>query len=297
MKEITIFIIIMVLALVIFFFIEAATANGTGLAALGSALGWIKTKNPAATESQTTPAQTAPAQTATPEKTPEKNSETPKQSVPKENPEKENSGKINISITKKTNYHPSIITLNIRPGKEKINITGFKIKTRQGEFLIPQAVEKYQSLKNPKDIIISTSSYVYLIGAKSPLGENFRVNECFGCLKNSHNFYPAIFASCPKPKLEEISWLNPSCQDFILKLKNCQIPNYSNNLKIATDSNCIDYLNDNFNYAGCYNNHYQDENFLKNYWYIYTKSDILEPLHDIIYLYDKNGFLVTKYSY
>jgi len=210
-------------------------------------------------------------------------------------------GKVKLSTLRaETCYHPCLITLSVKiyPG-EKINITGWKIKARKGEITIPQGIEKYQSDRTPSDIIIKEYTNIYLINDSNPLGrdKNFQLNKCFGYIKNYHSFYPSFYTYSPKPKLEDVSHLNPYCQEYILRLSSCEIPNYSNNTKIATDSECVSFLNNTFNYSSCFKKYSQDENFLKNYWYVYVGTDIVEPLHDTIYLYDPNGLLVDKYMY
>ena len=210
-------------------------------------------------------------------------------------------GKVKLSsIRAKTRYNPSLITLSVRvyPG-EKINMTGWRIKARKGEIIISQGIEKYQSHITPKNIIIKENTKIYLINDSNPLGRNrnFCLNKCFGYIKNYRTFYPSFYASCPKPKLEDISHLRPYCQEYILHLSSCEIPNYSNDIKIATDSECVSFLNNTFNYSGCFKKYSQDENFLKNSWYVYVGTDIVEPLHDTIYLYDPNGLLVDEYMY
>jgi hypothetical protein len=206
--------------------------------------------------------------------------------------------KITISgITKKTSTHPSVIRLRVST-KEKIDLTGFIVQTRQGEFKIPEGMEKYQAYGADKDITVESYMTLYLIGEKSPLSTDaFRVNECLGYLNQYEDFYPSIYNYCPKPELEDLYDLNPFCQDYILKLRRCQIPNYSTNLKISSNSYCTSYISENLNYSGCFKNYSNEDIFLKNYWYIYTKSDLVEPLHDIIYLYDQNGYLVDDYAY
>jgi len=192
-------------------------------------------------------------------------------------------GKVKLStIRAKTSYRPSLITLSVRVySGEKINMTGWKIKARKGE------------------IIIKENTKIYLINDSNPLGrnKNFCLNKCFGYIKNYNSFYPSFYAYCPKPKLEDVSHLNPYCQEYILRLSSCEIPNYSNNIKIATDSKCVSFLNNTFNYSSCFKQYSQDEDFLKNYWYVYVGTDIVEPLHDTIYLLDPNGLLVDKYMY
>jgi len=210
-------------------------------------------------------------------------------------------GKVKISsIRAETNYHPSLITLSIRVySGDKINITGWRVKTRKGKITISQAIEKYQSSFPLKDIIIEESSTIYLIAGSNPLGlnKNFRANKCFGYLANSRDFYPSIYTYCSGPKLEDVSHLNPICQEFILRSYGCKMPEYSKYFEISTDQECVSYIIDYFTYNACFKRCSKDDNFLKNYWYVYLNENIVEPLHDTIYLYDHNGLIVDKYMY
>lgn len=233
--------------------------------------------------------------------------ETTKEEVIKETSQRETTdispyyGKVKLSaIRAETRYNPSLITLSVGvyPG-EKINMTGWKVRARRGEIVISQGMEKYQSHRTPNDIIIKEYTNIYLINDSNPLGrnKNFQLNKCFGYIKNYRSFYPSFYTYCPRPKLEDVSHLNPYCQEYILRLSSCEIPNYSNNMKIAGDSECVSFLNDTFNYSSCFKKHSKDEDFLKNYWYVYVGTDIIEPLHDTVYLLDPNGLIVDKYMY
>lgn len=195
--------------------------------------------------------------------------------------------KINISSAQ-----PSLIILNSSYSGEKVNFTGWKVKTSQGEFVIPQGVEKYNSYIPQNDIYISPSQTVYLVGAKSPLGANYRTNKCFGYLNQGF--------SCPSAtKIESISNLTPYCQNYLSNCSySCQNPNYSQNLKIATDYECVNYINRHFSYAGCFNDYSNSADFLGNTWYIYVGSkNLADPLHDTISLYNPSGILISQYSY
>jgi len=209
--------------------------------------------------------------------------------------------KVKINRVKTANqYSPSLVALSIRPYKgEPINITGWTIKTRKGTFTIPKGIEKYQKNMPLDNIIIKDQLSVYLIGNVSPLGsnQNFRTNKCFGYLNQSLDFYPSIYGSCPKPELEDLSHLNPYCQDFILHQSGCKMPNYSKDFKISTDSQCVSYILDYFTYNGCFKRYSQDPDFLKNYWYIYLDRNFVQDYHDTVYLYDQYGLLVDQYVY
>ena len=210
-------------------------------------------------------------------------------------------GKVEINRVQTANqYRPSLITLNIKPYKgEPINITDWTIKTRKGNFIIPKGIEKYQKNFPTRNIVIQESLYVYLIGDTNPLGlnKNFRTNKCFGYLSQSRDFYPYARSYCSRPKLEDVSHLNPYCQEYIIHQYGCKMPDYSDDFKISTDSQCVSYILDYFTYNGCYKKYFQDEDFLNNYWYIYPGKNIVQEYHDTIYLYDQYGLLIDKYSY
>jgi hypothetical protein len=211
-------------------------------------------------------------------------------------------GKVKISrVQAKTSYYPSLITLSTGLEKEeKINISNWRIKGNKGEIIIPQGIEVYflQSSINRKDIFVGQYDVVYLSSDSSPLGTdlNFRPNKCFGYFLNSHDFLPSISRRCPQPELKEISHFSEYCQEFILNLGRCEIPDYSNNLRISFDPECQSYLNENFNYTGCFKNYSRDKDFLEHYWYIYLNRDVVSKLHDTLYLLDKDRLLVDRKS-
>jgi len=212
-------------------------------------------------------------------------------------------GKVKISraITQ-TSSRPSLITLNTYL-KEEVSITGWQIRGKAGSFVIPQGIEKYHPGYNPvpkESIFVKKGDRVYLSGSLNPLGRgrNFRPNKCFGYLAEYRDFPISFPINCPKPTREEISHLNPCCQEFILRMRTCEIPDYSSNLKISTDSECVSYLSENFNYTSCFMDHSRDEDFLGRDWHIYMNSNILASNDcDILYLRDQNGLVVDKYSY
>lgn len=204
------------------------------------------------------------------------------------------------NVQKASPYSPSLIALNISPYKgEPINLTGFTIKTRKGNYIIPQGIEKYKSNAGSSDIIISEPLIVYLAGINNPLGfdKNFRANKCFGYLAKAKDIYPFPSAYCPAPELEQTTGLNPYCQEFLIRQYGCQAPDYSQDLKISTDSQCVSYILDFYSYDGCFRKSRNDSDFLLDYWYIYLGKNIVEELHDTIYIYDRDNLLIDKYVY
>ena len=213
--------------------------------------------------------------------------------------------KVRISgVQTQTSYYPSLITLSTQLEKEEeINITGWQIKGKKDRFVIPTGIEKYRPGYNPvptKSIFIEQNDIIYLSGDSNPLGRgrNFRSNKCLGYLANYRDFPIPVSKSCPRPTSEEVSHLSPCCQEFILRMGSCDIPNYSGDFVISTDSECVSYLNKTFNYNSCFRNYSRDEDFLENSWHIYMKRDLVVSDNcDILYLRDQNGLFIDKYSY
>jgi len=213
-------------------------------------------------------------------------------------------GKVKISSARsQASSYPSLITLSTSLGEEKINITGWRIRGKKGSFTIPGGIVKYNPYYNPvpdESIFVKRGDRIYLSSASNPLGRgrNFRPNKCIGYLDNYQDFPIPLSKICPKPTNKEISHLEPCCQEFILRLGRCKAPDYSNNLKVSTDSECVAYLNENFNYAGCYRNYSRDEDFIGGDWHIYMNTNIVVSDDcDTLYLRDQNGLLVDEYSY
>jgi len=211
-----------------------------------------------------------------------------------------------------SSYYPSsLISLNsYLTREEEINITGWRIEGKKGGFTIPQAIEKYNhffysQLSNEnlplKDILVKYTDKIHLSSALNPLGrnKNFRLNKCFGYLAEKRDFAIDFYNSCPRPKRddEEILNLDTCCQKYILEKGTCEIPEYWENPRVAGDSECVDYILDNLNYIGCYNNYSKDEDFLKNEWHIYMNRDFVSPGLHMLYLRDQNGLLVDKHLY
>jgi len=213
-------------------------------------------------------------------------------------------GKVKISsVRSQTSSYPSLITLSTYLGEEKINITGWQIRGKGGSFTFPGGIEYYKPYYNPvptESIFVERGDRIYLSSASSPLGRgrNFRPNKCLGYFTNYHDFPISLSKNCPKPNREEISHLDPCCQEFILRLGRCEIPDYSDSLSVSNDPECVAYLNENFNYGGCYRNYYRDEDFISNDWHIYMNTNIVVSNNcDTLYLRDQNGLLVDEYSY
>ena len=204
--------------------------------------------------------------------------------------------------------NPSLITLRTEiEENEKINITGWKFEGEYGSFIVPQGIEEFNPLIRPlslKDIIIKEGDRIYISSAVSPLGDkdfNFRTNKCMGYLVSFSQFPIPISKNCPATQILPSS-LTDCCQEYIFSLGTCQVPTYQGieKYELFKDSVCLSYMDLNLNYGGCYRNYYRDQNFWENQWHIYlnrAEKEIMDINVDTIYLRDRSGLLIDKYSY
>jgi len=216
--------------------------------------------------------------------------------------------KVNISsVRARTSSRYGLITLSTRLNRdEEINITGWKTEGKGGKGIVPLGIEYF--LYQPKakeNIIIKQGDRIYISEALNPLGKDrsFRPNKCMGYLKNEREysirgFSISVPGSCPRPTGEEISHLEPCCREFIKKAGGCVMPNYYSNPRIYMDQECVDFIEANFNYAGCFRNYSRDDNFLSKAWHIYMdRSLTISKGCDTLYLLDADGLFIDKYDY
>ncbi len=115
----------------------------------------------------------------------------------------------------------------------------------------------------PSDTAIVTTggpfvSYPYKISV------SFRVNECAGYFNYTYPFEPQINDDCPAPQNEPgIDAVTDVCYDYVRYLPLCYDPAVQNatNLRNNFQQNCIDYIDDHFNYGACMANHENDVKF------------------------------------
>jgi hypothetical protein len=185
----------------------------------------------------------------------------------------------------------------------KINIdaTGLVIKNKQNETInIPQSVENLSLGGGDmlSDIILAQNKSVTIFSSSSPVGKNFRLNDCTGYLNNYYTFTPKLPERCPKPIDQDLIGYSKSCRDYINALPACAAPN-TGDLRIAYDSQCVNYLMSNLNYSSCVLRYQAYPSFLKDEWYVYINrsSGFLNDTHDEVKLLDKDGNLIDTYSY
>ena len=202
----------------------------------------------------------------------------------------------------KQDFTNDYIVLRNGSDPKTINITDWTIETSLKTITISQAAKKltYPYFKSSQvDIDLAEGDKVVISAGLAPDGVNFRANKCTGYLDQLFQYEPSLDEGCPYLHESEYNHLTNNCQDFIDDLSRCAIPDYSGNYEVSSDSECTSFLTEKFNYSQCYQNYYQEADFLSDKWRVFLgKSiDVLDNDHDTIILRDKDGLLVDEYSY
>ncbi len=182
-------------------------------------------------------------------------------------------------------------------GSKPVDVTGWLLKGNRGSVYVPQAVDSYDpsGVTGESDINLKNGDVIYLYSTISAIGRNLRLNKCIGWLANTNQFSPPLSLSCPGVNRSQLINFTGQCQGYILSLASCQIPN-QNLLFLKNDYECQAFL-DKLNYGGCVAGHRNDYDFFSNQWLVWTGSQFLDFQHDRLLLLDKQGLLVTEYSY
>ncbi len=186
---------------------------------------------------------------------------------------------------------------------ESTSVTGWKLQGKTDEFTIPQGVKTYLPTgPNPsEDIRMGNNVNVVIAETLNPLvqGMTFLPNQCFGYFSVTRTFPISVPSSCPDfpAQRSAISYLSPTCQDYIQQLPSCKKPDYKGN-PVAGNLECRDFLDTHFTYETCVQSYKNAPNFFSNEWHVYTETKrFLRPGHDKLLLYDSNNLLVASYDY
>lgn len=202
------------------------------------------------------------------------------------------------SIRQSDNYNNYIeVMLSADLGdNEKVDITGWTIKSNKGYYTIPKAQQIYSFGGNQDEIYLKRGDGIHIYSGLGPKG-NFRLNECMGYIENLSPFIPSIESRCPSVNRSEIRDLSGQCQDYILSLNECENPS-ANPAVPLDDSNCHQFLSK-LNYVGCVEKYQSNQDFLLGEWWIWAGNqiNIFDPTHDKVQLIDKNGKVVDEYTY
>ena len=203
------------------------------------------------------------------------------------------------SVSPGSGTNPSRISLRTDfMGEETMNISQWTFQANRNSWRLGgRGVSVYSPYGSPtpEDIMLRKGDTVNIYSTESPIGVNVQVNKCFGYLERHIDFKPQFRAGCPALDRTPVASFTGACQDYIRSLSSCVEP-LSNPPIPRDDSGCRDYLSK-INYAGCFDAHHLDADFLKHEWRIWAKINFMDLRHDRILLLDAKGLLVDVYTY
>lgn len=208
--------------------------------------------------------------------------------------------KVKISSVSPGQYPYSIMRITLTNQITAINLTGWTLTSNTVKYSIPTAANIYNPSSSQADSVnLKNGDSLIVLGQPSPINANYHFNKCLGYLNSSPSPTPSpnFYNNCPRPDQSEITNLNISCQDFISRLANCQIPKTLDYEDYNIDSACLNFMNNRLNYNGCVQRYRYDSDFFSREWYVYSGNNFLLPDHDKLILRDNAGLLVDVYSY
>lgn len=184
---------------------------------------------------------------------------------------------------------------------ETISLDGWTLEgLRKARLPIPRAVNLpgLPGSESPGAIRIRDFGRVTIVTGASLAGGSFRLNACTGYFNAGAPFTPALPNFCPLPSFQEYANQKAGCREVLSSLGRCEVPN-ENDLRIALDTSCRDFIRERFGYAACVRNHQFDQDFFQNEWRLYLgfPQDLWEDGGEQITLRDAQGLLVDRQSF
>lgn len=208
-------------------------------------------------------------------------------------------GKVKIISAIPWQYSNQITKITLRNDGIPINMTGWTLEAGNGKFVVPQGKEVYNSsnVDQMRNIVLGSGDYLFVFGQISPVDVNFRINKCFGYLNTTYRFTPSLSNSCPSLERSEMIGISVACQNYLLGLSSCEVPNLDELNKYAEDSACRIFAISRLNYTGCLNRYRYDTDFLGREWYVYSSINIMKAKDDVLILRDAGGLYIDEYMY
>jgi hypothetical protein len=104
---------------------------------------------------------------------------------------------------------------SITDDSERIDVTGWLLKTNVGGVYIPQAVASYSpvGISTPGDIYLRKNYRVTMYSSVTSIGVNILLNKCIGYLQNTATFNPPLPSNCPSIQRSDVANFTGQCQD------------------------------------------------------------------------------------
>lgn len=211
----------------------------------------------------------------------------------------EHIGKVKIISATPGRYPNQFMKITLRNDGVPIDTTRWTLTAGAGKFVIPQGKEVYNSssVDQPRNIVLGSGDYLFVFGQNSPMDMNFRINKCFGYLNSVYKFNPVLSNYCPRPEKSEMTDVSIACQNYLVGLSTCEVPNPDDLNKYAEDTACRTFATSRLNYTGCFNRYRYDSDFLGREWYTYGGVNIMKEKDDVLVLRDAEGLYIDEYTY
>lgn len=186
--------------------------------------------------------------------------------------------------------------------KGPIDVTGWSVASRRFSTTLPRAYNIPEIDAQEQDIILPSGGEVIILGGTADYQRSFRENSCTGYLNEFHAFTPSLSNSCADSNPDKSKLLargfSGACIDTIEAVSTCRRPEGPFEAGIIGQG-CVEYMNQNFSYAGCVRNFRDRDSFLGDTWRVSLRrtGKMFDPLHDKATLRDANGLLVDEFEY
>jgi len=185
--------------------------------------------------------------------------------------------------------------------KNSIDITGWNIKNIQGNrFEIPLVQNLPGPDSRPTDrLILPPGGKVTISVGTQKSRMDFQENLCTGYFAQYSTFNPPISSSCPRLETKNLSQFSDNCIKLMDQIPSCTMPALSYKDLVKIDSECTNFINQNFSYVGCLKNFRDLPDFYKKHWLIWMQWDqeFFRNTHDTAILLDQFGKVAATKSY
>lgn len=192
------------------------------------------------------------------------------------------------------------MSISNRSDTERISITGFSITTEHRQnYVIPLGFGLPGFSSTPLDpIMLRPRERVIISAGKQAKNMNFRENMCTGYFDETEQFSPGLSHRCPMPDTRTLHNLSDQCVRVIAGIGGCRtgpLPEFVD----PTRPECVEYIAQNFNYAGCVANYKSRPDFYNDQWLVWMQRTILffNKRFDTVTLKDREGKIVDAYQY
>ena len=192
------------------------------------------------------------------------------------------------------------ISISNRTEAEKISVTGFSITTEHGQhYVIPLGLALPGFSPTPSDMIILGPHHRVIVSVgKQSKFMNFRENICTGYFDETARFSPGLSHRCPVADTRTLHNLSDQCVRVISGIGGCRtgpLPEFVD----PTRPECMDYIAQNFNYAGCVANYKSRPDFYNDQWLVWMQRTVpfFNKRFETVTLKDREGRAVDQYQY